>query len=75
MPQACPTEYQALGYYSIENVEKWLDLDAFMAWLSCSFQSPLKEKLGNSLTVGSASTSVASCVEASIMSKNPNHSQ
>ena len=74
MPQACPT-YQALGYYSIENAEKWLDLDTFMAWLSCSFQSPLKEKLCNSLTVSSASTPVASCVEASITSKNPNHSQ
>ena len=75
MPQACPTEYQALGYYSVENAEKWLDLDAFMAWLSRSFQSPLKEKLGNSLTVGSASTPVASRVEASIASKNPNRSQ
>ena len=46
-----------------------------MAWLSHSFQSPLKEKLCNSLTVSFASTPVASRVEASIMSKNLNCSQ
>ena len=75
MPQAGPAEYHALGYYSIENAEKWLDLDAFMAWLSHSFRPQLKEKLCNSLTVSSTSTPVASCVKASIMSKNLNRSQ
>ncbi|EDR04794.1 uncharacterized protein LACBIDRAFT_330283 [Laccaria bicolor S238N-H82] len=72
--EAFPTEYQALGYYSVKNAEKWLDLDAFMAWLSHSFQSPMKEKFTKSTSTPVAShartsgTPVASS-EDSIMSK------
>ena len=46
--QAFPAKLQVLNYYTYENASTWLDVDAFMVWLSASLQSAMKTVASNS---------------------------
>jgi hypothetical protein len=40
--QAFPADLLVHNYFTFDNASNWLDLDAFMAWLSASYQSAMK---------------------------------